>query len=362
MPVCIAGMHRSGTSMVTRLLNLCGLYLGPSHKMLPAQHDNPLGFWENTDFNLLNEGILSAIGGKWDQPSSFSWKEWESNQVLAILKKTADKVVQVFVGLEPWGWKDPRNCLTLAFWNGLFLDLKVVVCLRNPLAVAHSLQKRNGFSVETGLRLWSQHYQNLLASSREDQRIVVEYEAFFVDPGLELRRLVGRLGWEITDKAIEQALKTISLAARHHSSAMTGLGAEEDMPDLPDLYSQMQRESRAAPEEDPDRRGHFSSTKTEDVVSLLRDALNSNPEDSIAFRNLIEQYLVLKRPQEAIAACEQFLVRHPADVEMLLMIGNICCRMGRPADAAFFYKRVMDIQPENAMARERLESLGACRT
>ncbi len=28
--ICIIGMHRSGTSMVARLLNLCGLDLGPA--------------------------------------------------------------------------------------------------------------------------------------------------------------------------------------------------------------------------------------------------------------------------------------------------------------------------------------------
>ena len=36
MTICIAGMHRSGTSMITRLLNLCGLYLGPKTELSPA--------------------------------------------------------------------------------------------------------------------------------------------------------------------------------------------------------------------------------------------------------------------------------------------------------------------------------------
>ena len=63
MPVCITGMHRSGTSMIARILNLCGLYLGPQDKMMPPKPDNPQGFWENIDLAVLNENILMHLGG-----------------------------------------------------------------------------------------------------------------------------------------------------------------------------------------------------------------------------------------------------------------------------------------------------------
>ena len=35
---CIIGMHRSGTSMVVRLLNLCGLDLGPPEQFMPPNY------------------------------------------------------------------------------------------------------------------------------------------------------------------------------------------------------------------------------------------------------------------------------------------------------------------------------------
>ncbi len=31
--------------MLTRLLHACGLYLGPENELMPAQADNPDGFW-----------------------------------------------------------------------------------------------------------------------------------------------------------------------------------------------------------------------------------------------------------------------------------------------------------------------------
>ena len=67
-PICIAGAHRSGTSMVMRLLHECGLYLGAESDLMPAQADNPDGFWEHLRFVKLNDEILNSLGGAWDLP------------------------------------------------------------------------------------------------------------------------------------------------------------------------------------------------------------------------------------------------------------------------------------------------------
>src|SRR6267142_2477971 len=66
--VCIAGAHRSGTSMLTRLLHTCGLELGPESELMPARADNPDGFWENLRFVAINDEVLNELGGAWDLP------------------------------------------------------------------------------------------------------------------------------------------------------------------------------------------------------------------------------------------------------------------------------------------------------
>ncbi len=53
--------------MLTRLLRDCGLYLGPKHELMPAQADNPDGFWEHLGFVALNDELLSELGGAWDK-------------------------------------------------------------------------------------------------------------------------------------------------------------------------------------------------------------------------------------------------------------------------------------------------------
>ena len=47
---------------------------------------------------------------------------------------------------EPWGWQDPRTSLILPFWLACVPDLKIVVCLRNPLEVAVSLHQQHSTS------------------------------------------------------------------------------------------------------------------------------------------------------------------------------------------------------------------------
>lgn len=69
--VCILGMHRSGTSLLTRVLNLIGLDLGPEHLLLQPRFGNLKGFWEHEEIISLNDAILERLGGKWWEPPIF---------------------------------------------------------------------------------------------------------------------------------------------------------------------------------------------------------------------------------------------------------------------------------------------------
>jgi hypothetical protein len=142
--VCIAGAHRSGTSMLTRLLHRCGLYLGSESDLMPAAADNPDGFWEHLRFVKLNDEILNAVGAAWDLPP---WRDQNfDGHNLQPMRAKAQLLIGDFVGQSVWGWKDPRNCLTLPFWQSLLPHLKTIIIIRNPLKVAYSMHKRNGTS------------------------------------------------------------------------------------------------------------------------------------------------------------------------------------------------------------------------
>ncbi|HID44873.1 MAG TPA: hypothetical protein EYP34_03850, partial [Chromatiaceae bacterium] len=62
--ILVLGMHRSGTSVLTRVLNLLGADVGEN--LLQAQPDiNARGFWEHEDLIAINEALLSVLERNW---------------------------------------------------------------------------------------------------------------------------------------------------------------------------------------------------------------------------------------------------------------------------------------------------------
>ncbi|MBK6855810.1 MAG: hypothetical protein IPG97_04435 [Microthrixaceae bacterium] len=71
MQLVILGMHRSGTSGVTRLLNMAGAYFGPPGIATDANEENPKGFWERRDVRALCDGLLQGAGFDWFRLGGF---------------------------------------------------------------------------------------------------------------------------------------------------------------------------------------------------------------------------------------------------------------------------------------------------
>ena len=149
--------------MLTRLLHGCGLYLGPKDALMPPQADNPDGFWEHLGFVGLNDELLDALGGAWDLPPKSN--ENLSEERLDQLRMKARLLIEGFHSAQIWGWKDPRNSLTLPFWEDLLPALKTVIIVRNPLEAAYSMRKRNGTSYAFGLRLWEIYNRRLIEAA-----------------------------------------------------------------------------------------------------------------------------------------------------------------------------------------------------
>ncbi|MDQ3254903.1 MAG: sulfotransferase [Acidobacteriota bacterium] len=153
MPVCITGMHRSGTSMVAKMLNSCDLCLGAESALVAPSRDNPGGYWENKDFVSINNEILGEFGSSWDYPRRLP-DGWQFNQKMLRYRARVEVLLQGLEDHEPWGWKDPRACLTLPFWMNILPQTKVIICLRNPLEVVLSLHQRKPSRYTLGLAPW----------------------------------------------------------------------------------------------------------------------------------------------------------------------------------------------------------------
>ncbi len=151
----VLGMHRSGTSCVTRMLHHLGVYLGENYCTEPMP-SNLIGHWEARDVVEINDQILSHSGGSWQSvPERLSWNDDCEQQIKRVLTQFAQRPL--------CGWKDPRTTITFPAWKRHLSDYVVLACLRHPLAVAQSLEVRDGFDIARGLRLWTTYNRHLLA-------------------------------------------------------------------------------------------------------------------------------------------------------------------------------------------------------
>ena len=238
MPVCIAGMHRSGTSMVARLLNLCGVYIGSADDFAPSQTDNPEGYWENLRFVRLNDQILEALGGAWDVPPLFP-PGWELQPAMTLLRAQAALLLQTMPDQTIWGWKDPRNSLTLPFWYCLIPRLQVIHCIRNPLEIVRSLQKRGYSSANFGLKLWLTYNRTLMDAASRAECVITHYDTFFFDPEGELRRIVNLLNIPASSLDINRACAAAVPGLRHQRSTTQELLEAQVPAQVVDLYLQL---------------------------------------------------------------------------------------------------------------------------
>lgn len=148
-PIIVIGMHRSGTTLLTRMMEGCGVFWG-------ATKDE---YNETLCFQSINEMLFALSGGSWDNPlpveSYFEDIRHVQAAVASVQRCLNKKFYQEYFNgsqlLPPnralnrsrtWGWKDPRNIFTLPVWLEIFPDARIIHIIRNGIDVAASLWLR----------------------------------------------------------------------------------------------------------------------------------------------------------------------------------------------------------------------------
>jgi hypothetical protein len=209
--VLVLGMHRSGTSAATRLVNLLGVPICIEADLPATTDDNPRGYWESVSLTVFNDRLLAALGCDWSCPPLLE-AGWEADRALAGLRGEAAELFHEVIPTEQWVWKDPRNCITFDFWVAA-LDLQPVVVLvdRNPLEVAASLGARDGFGKVYALALWERYLRRCLASISGLPTLVTGYDELLSDP-LAWCESVGRF---LEGAGVATAAVDVGSARRH---------------------------------------------------------------------------------------------------------------------------------------------------
>ena len=200
--------------MVAETLRLAGLYLGTQDDLLPASEFNPRGYFEHRGFVALNDEVLAALGGAWDKPPQLRLP-WVRRRLQPLIEH-AEALVAEMRSRSPWGWKDPRTCLTLPFWLKVVPELRVVSVVRSAVAVASSLEVRGGAPPDVSLSLWAEYNGRLLNAAPRRRTIVTSYDAYVESPERELARVVHFLGLDVGAEAIARASAAAQPVYRHH--------------------------------------------------------------------------------------------------------------------------------------------------
>ncbi len=186
MQLIVTGMHRSGTSPLARLVNLMGLYFGPEGRGLPANEENPRGFWERTDVVALNDRLLGSVGASWHDIHPFLVRNAERDRINPVVPSIAAMILELDAH-RPWFLKDPRFSLTLPFWLAFLQSPSVIVCWRNPAAVVASLLRRAERDIQPltqaeAYALWEAHTVAALRGSPVNERMIVNFDELVSDP------------------------------------------------------------------------------------------------------------------------------------------------------------------------------------
>ena len=157
MQIIVLGSHRSGTSLITRLINMMGAFFDAGTTSIGFNDENPKGFWERRDVIACNDALLASQSCSWDNLANWQLQPEPTKKMREANKDTLHKMKNIVLELDahrPWVVKDPRLCMTLPFWKPLLEMPVAVVVYRDALEVATSLKTRNHFNLAHGVALW----------------------------------------------------------------------------------------------------------------------------------------------------------------------------------------------------------------
>ena len=219
--VMIVAMHRSGTSALSRALNLLGGDMPP--RLIEADQWNAAGYWESKPIKDLNEEMLLSGGGEWSEWLEFNPDWFKSSAMQRFRDRAIELVGSEFTDSPLFIFKDPRLSILMPFWRSIFdelgIDQVAIHPLRNPVEVARSLERRNNFLMSKGVLLWLRYTLDGERGTRGLRRIFTTFDDLLEDPAGLIERTQDDLGliWPRNSvKARREIAQFLSADMRHH--------------------------------------------------------------------------------------------------------------------------------------------------
>ncbi len=247
-PVIIIGMHRSGTSMLTRILQDAGLFMGIN------KDENDEAWY----FLSFNDWIIRQANASWDNPYNYNFIDQKfKTQIKRIFNQRKKSLHLInYIGFKnylkyrsldnidfAWGWKDPRSTLTLDIWKDLYPNAKVIHIYRNPIDVAYSLKVRSEkintnynityktkikeyllkgnaiynisyrvMNIHEGYLLWKEYVEKAL---NESDALHIQYEDLLENPQSNLKKVFEYINLSVSENHIEKYTKYFDASRKY---------------------------------------------------------------------------------------------------------------------------------------------------
>lgn len=270
--ILVLGMHRSGTSALTRVLSMLGATL-PS-QLVPAMLDNPLGFFEPQWAVDIHERIFEEIGSSWND-----WKRLDSDEYALssngdYRSRIADAVRQDFDQAPLFVVKDPRICRFATLWIEVLREVRAspvaVLPYRNPVEVAQSLAARNSISLAYGRFFWLRHVIDAEYQSRGIPRSFVSYDTLMHAPAETVRSLMRDLPHVFRgdpSHSLTEIRQFLNPELRHNHAGLADV-SEQKLPD----WARQAYDAYEMLSNDPYHPGALA------LLDGIRDAFNANAD------------------------------------------------------------------------------------
>ncbi|GCE64734.1 glycosyltransferase family 2 protein [cyanobiont of Ornithocercus magnificus] len=195
-------MHRSGTSLLSGVLQQLGAAF--PGEMIASDTYNPEGYFEWRQVVDIQERLLVDLNRWWPSPEGALAlpKGWLQHPATQAASRQLHELLAAVASLQssPWVIKDPRCSRLLPLWSQLTteldLPLRLLLAVRNPAEVVHSLLRRDGpltgLDTNQGQQIWWRHNLEVIHATRlsSSPLAVFDFECWFNNPEAQIQDLL----------------------------------------------------------------------------------------------------------------------------------------------------------------------------
>jgi hypothetical protein len=236
----ILGSGRSGTSLAGGILANGGYFMGDS--LVPANDGNPKGFFEDEQVNRINEELLADVVPlpgdgiirklRLRARPLANRQRWLAALPLRISIRCPPywlERIEALTAQEPFCFKDPRFCYTLATWRPYLNNALLLCVFRHPSVTAESIVTEcrradylRGVQIDAAgaLKVWESMYRHVLEIHypRGGDWLFVHYDQLL--DGSAFPAIETRLGVRLDSQFPDTRLKRSRAGARPSARAM----------------------------------------------------------------------------------------------------------------------------------------------